>query len=351
MVIGLAAAIPALVVLGALLASADPLFGRMMERVLFLRLGGWEDHLVVAGIFGWFGVGLLRGGFWREGRGEPLAVTRPELASASVMAFVGAIGGLLLLFVLFQVGELFIGAESFQRVMGLTIAEYARHGFFELAWVVGLTLPLLLAADWCLDRRQPRAVAWFHRLAGAVTGLLLLVLASAFHRMTLYESLYGLTELRFYTLVFMGWLAGVLPWFAGTVLRGRRSRFVPGTLVAAYSVVLALNVANPDRIIAVLNLRRIGTHSSVDVSYLVTLSADAVPALVKAASSLPPADQCVVLRGLLDRWGNAEGHTGPTSEWNLSRLEAFSAVEGLGWLAAECPVPPAEPPQGTDARL
>ncbi|HEX5004996.1 MAG TPA: DUF4173 domain-containing protein [Gemmatimonadales bacterium] len=349
--LGLGAAVPALVVLGALLRSADPLFGRTLDRFLFLDLGGWEDHLVAAGIFSWLGVGLLRGGFWREGQGEPFTLRRPELPPAAIVTFTGAIGSLLLLFVLFQVGELFLSAAEFQRVMGMTIAEYARQGFFELAWVAGLTLPLLTAADWCLDRRRAQTVVAFHRLSAGVVALLVLILASAFHRMTLYEALYGLTELRFYTLVFMAWLGGVLGWFAATVLRGRRSRFVPGALAGAYGVVLALNVASPDRIIAEVNLRRGAASAPVDGNYLATLSADAVPVIARAANGLAEVERCAVLRGLEERWRAATTASGPNSDWNLSRRKAAGVLRGVTEEVARCETVPDPSAQGTDAKL
>ena len=45
---------------------------------------------------------------------------------------------------------LFGGSEWVQRVAGLTYAEYARRGFFELVVVAALVLVLLLIAHWLL---------------------------------------------------------------------------------------------------------------------------------------------------------------------------------------------------------
>ena len=45
-----------------------------------------------------------------------------------------------------------------------------------------------------------------------LVALTLAILVSAVLRMVLYQREYGLTELRFYTSVFMGWLALVLGW-------------------------------------------------------------------------------------------------------------------------------------------
>ena len=60
--------------------------------------------------------------------------------------------------------------------------------------------------------------------------LLDIMLASALLRMRLYTAEYGLTELRFYTTAFMGWLVLVFGWFVATVLRGRRERFGAGAI-------------------------------------------------------------------------------------------------------------------------
>ena len=74
--------------------------------------------------------------------------------------------------------------------------------------------------------------------------------------MLLYTGEYGLSELRVYTLAFMGWLALVLAWFTLTVLRGQRRRFAFGAAAAGVVVVAALNVTNIDGAIARVNLTR-----------------------------------------------------------------------------------------------
>ena len=90
---------------------------------------------------------------------------------------------------------------------GLTYAEYARGGFFELVTVSTLLLPVLLGADWPLDKRNPRTVTRFRTLAAT---LLALIMLSAVQRMRLYVDAYGLTEDRFYATAFMAWIGVVL---------------------------------------------------------------------------------------------------------------------------------------------
>ncbi len=278
--IGLLAAIPVLVVFGALLGSADPLFAETISRLFGFDLWNELDHVFRVGLFAWIGIGILRSGFWLEGRRPAPVIPRPELQPTVLYTFVAAIGALLAVFVGFQGGELFLSAQDFQATMGITISEYARKGFFEMVAVAALSLPILHFAEWCLDSREQAAVVRFHRLTAVVIVLLTLILASAFYRMVLYESFYGLTEQRFYTLAFMLLLAGVFGWFGATVLRGRRSRFVPGALAGAFALLLTLNVVNPDAFIVRVNLERARGGAPLDQNYLTALSADAVPAIL-----------------------------------------------------------------------
>src|SRR4029079_10528966 len=139
-----------------------------------------------------------------------------------------------------------------------------------------LSLPLLHAADWLLGERDRPVLRRFRVLALLMLLLLDVMLASALFRMRLYTAEYGLTELRFYTTAFMGWLVLVFGWFVATVLRGRRERFGTGALVAGWLVLAGLNLANPDAIIAGVNLDRAARGRPLDRAYAAALSADAL---------------------------------------------------------------------------
>jgi Domain of unknown function (DUF4173) len=141
---------------------------------------------------------------------------------------------------------------------------------------------------------------------------------------------YGLTELRFYTTAFMGWLVLVLGWFAATVLRGRRRRFGAGALTAGFLVLAVLNLVNPDNLIARTNLARAVEGRSFDVEYAGRLSADAVPALLAAIPGLPHAEGAALSAALAARWRSELAGTGgrEADRWNISlsrlrRLQAF----------------------------
>jgi hypothetical protein len=207
----------------------------------------------------------------RDPGGEPRRF--PALATigfASIGTAVAAVATLLLVFIGFQ-ARTFLGPSNLVG-HGSTVAS-TPGGFFQL---VG-SRPLLRCSCWRMaPERRAEALRPFRLLAAATLVLLLLILASALHRMRLYTTHFGLTELRLYTTAFMAWLAVVFGWFSVTVLRGRRSQFAPGGLVAALGTLVLLNVANPDAVIARVSLERAAVKGP-DATYLATLSADAVP--------------------------------------------------------------------------
>ena len=254
---------------------------------------------------------------------------RPSLGIVEVGVVLGLLDLLFFSFVAVQISYLFGNAQHVITSDGLTFSDYARRGFFELVWVAVLALPLLLSAHWLLRKTDARHVRLFNALAGAMVLMLFVIMASAFWRMRLYQAAYGQTELRFYTTAFMGWLGLVFVWFALTVLRGRRERFAFGALVAWFAVLGALHAVNPGDLIVRSNLehaRAAARPERFDALYVVSLGADAVPALVEHFDELGERERASVA-GSLARWLGPESR-GDWRSWNYSRWRAARAVEG-----------------------
>jgi len=228
-----------------------------------------------------------------------------------------------------QFRYLFGGDALVQVTPDLTYAEYARRGFFELVLAVFLVAPVLLAADWLLARDRRRDDLLFRALAGVQIGLVLVITASALHRLSLYHTSYGLTESRFYAMVLLIWIGVMLLWLAATVLRGRRDSFAFGALVAGLATVALLFVINPDAIVARTNVARMSSADAAvrfDVAYATTLSGDAVPVLIDALSALPPDVQCPLARHLLRRWPPDLERS--IRSWSWSAARASETVRG-----------------------
>ena len=322
---GLALALPLLLLFGGLLVAGDPIFAAIVQRVLFPDFSvvlTVITHCAVIGVVTWIVAGYLRGLLVGDehARLSRLNLPAPRLGSTETSIVLGLLDVLFLLFVLVQVRYLFGGAPLVGIKPGLTYAEYARQGFFELVAVAALALPILLGAHWLLRKEEEAGEQRFRLLALVQVLLLFVIMASAIDRMVLYQREYGQTELRLYTSAFMGWLGLVFLWFLLTVLRGRRRCFMFGATLAGFAVLGSLYAVNPDATIARVNLARATAGHGFDSSYAASLSADAIPVLVAGLPSLSPNDRSSLARDLLQKWQAAD--SGDWRVWSLSRGKA-----------------------------
>jgi hypothetical protein len=263
------------------------------------------------------------------------------LGAVEVGVVLGLLNVLFACFVVVQFGYFFGGAARVMSMTELTYSEYARRGFFELTWVAGLVLPLLLGAHALLRKDSPAAGRIFRALAGVQVGLLFVIMASAVARMRLYQSEYGLTELRLYTTAFMLWLGLVFVWFAWTVLvRGARERFACGALVAAFATVVLLHLVNPDAYIVRANAAHARAGRSFDAEYAASLSADAVPALISVLPTLNGDERCLAGRVLLRGWTSDDVYDEDWRAWNFARWRARRAVATHRHALSEATCPP-----------
>jgi hypothetical protein len=316
--------------------AADDVFSGLVKQVLHISVTSIVLHLTSTGVVFWITAGYLYGlMLWRrQGILDDPAVMLAKLSPhginperhawlvgvAETTLILGSLDAVFLAFVVVQIRYLFGGASLVRVSPGLTYAEYARRGFFELVAVAALSLPVLLAMHWLL-RPDISAKQLFKVLAGVQIVLLFLVIASAVQRMRFYQSEYGLTEARLYPTAFMAWISVVMVWFALTVLRDRRDAFAFGALIAGFLLVAVLHLINPNRFIARVNVHRALAGRRFDASYNGKLGADAVPTLVDALPSLNPGDRCrvasqILLNPINENWRS----------WNSSRTEAAKTV-------------------------
>ena len=229
---GLLIALPLLAVFGGLFVSADATFDSLVSSV-HIDVPLLMSHVALTGVCAAFAAGALRGAWLGNPAvaaiGERMA--SPALRYTTGITVLAALDALFLLFVAVQARWLFGGADLVQATTGLTVAEYARRGFFELVTAAALVVPVLLVAEWATLREGPKQETSFRALATVLVLLVGVLLVSALQRMLLYVQAFGLTEQRLYTTAFMVWVALVCGWLAWTVLRGARPRFAFGALV------------------------------------------------------------------------------------------------------------------------
>lgn len=339
-ILGVVIATPLLLIFAALFASADPVFGNVLSNLFNFNAETVVSHTFFIGFWAFLVAGYFRWSFL----GRPIQTLTPSAKPLqSIVPLATALGLLDLLFLLFVVVQLryfFGGSGVVEQTSGLTYAQYARQGFFQLLTASILVLPILLGAEALVHTGSAPQVRVFRQLAGLLLALLSVVMISALQRMRLYVDAFGLSAQRLYATAIMVLLFGVLAWFAWTVLRGRRERFVFGSLMQGLAVLAGLHLMNPDKVIVNTNLNRPHAERPFDAKYAVTLGGDAVPPLLAALPQLTPDDRCIVARGLLRRWDQSEVDW---RTWNWSRARARSLVRDqageLKATLASCPSP------------
>jgi len=317
-------AIVILLVFGSLLREADPIFASI-ATIPALDVGDIVGHaltilFVAAVVAGWARSALLP-------RPSNLAVPAGfgfSLGAAEVTTILGTLNLLFAVFVIAQLGWFFGGEQFLRARTGLTAAQYARGGFFQMLWVVALVVPVLVVTRGAL--REGHALARRHTmLAMPIVVLLGIMIACSMARLNLYVSIYGLTTDRLYPLVFMAWLFATLLWLSVTVLRDWSRPFAIGAVLSAMATLFALNALDPDAFVARLNVDRAARvlradAERLDVEYLAGLSGGAVPYAVnaltapRAGDTAVPSDddarRCAAATKLIRRFGPARAYRG-----------------------------------------
>lgn len=183
-------------------------------------------------------------------------------------------------FVAVQLTVLFGGRSHVLATSGLSYADYARSGFWQLLVVTFLTLGVVAVAVRTAPRTTGSDRTVLRCLLGVLCGTALVVVVSAGQRMALYQQEYGFTRLRLLVDAVELSLGAVFVLLLASGVR-LSGRWLPRSVVAvAIGALLVLAALDPDAWIARHNIERYGETGRLDVSYLAGLSVDAVPALL-----------------------------------------------------------------------
>lgn len=283
--IGVACAIPAVLIIVPLLARADAAFGTIVY-------GLFDDYFTLlqkiilglgASVFLITGVFSLKYNNQTDERKE-LGV---KANTASLSAFLCVLCSVYLVYLFSQLAYFF---SAFSNILPkgykFTYAGYARRGFFELCIISLINLLIIFAAVLLADKKDgkiPLAV----RLPAAFTVLFtMVIIATAISKMVMYISAYSLTVLRVLTSAFMIWM-GVLFIFLFLRLFSKRSDILTVGLIFALIILAVLGLGNVNRQIAMYNYNAYisgKTDKRIDVEYIAELGDEGIPYLYNLAN-------------------------------------------------------------------
>jgi len=272
--IALLVTIPFLGLFSALFMSADENFSLAVKSLFTFK--SFFDFSTIIGIpFYFFGyLSLFIYGFSNAMKRVNIETTK-AFDPVIIGIFLGMLNILFVTFLLFQISY-FFGGESYIKTSGINLAEYAREGFFQLMWVMGIVVMIVLTI---MRRFKGEKV-----IAFLMSGLILQTMVMGFSslkKMYLYQEIKGATVLRYY----VEWLDYFLLFILGLGLYYivRKHSFHSLLNTIAIVSLLALSVVastNIDNMVANHNIEKFkNSPAKLDKMSISSLSVDALPAI------------------------------------------------------------------------
>ena len=317
------ATVVVLLIFGALLSSADAAFSQVLSAIVPEVGGGTVFRgIFLAAVGGLIAVAAV---YTLTAPPDLSTVDRPTRRSLGPVEWAPPIAALTALFagfVIVQFTVLFGGQRHVLKTAGLSYAQYARSGFWQLLFATLLTLAVLGGVSRWASRKRKIERTLLRVLLGLLSALSVVIVVSALSRMYTYQKVYSFTGERIFVMAFELLLGTVFLMILVAGIRWR-GRWIPGATVGlAVVMLLSLAVLNPEDYAAQRNIARYKQTGKIDAWYLRALSADATPAL----SKLPdPVRRCTL------SWIDADlSLPDPWYAWNLGRYRARQTLDRLG---------------------
>lgn len=318
--IGLVIMLPLLGIVISLLVKADAAFENIMKGLPEFDMG--ETLITII-----FGVAVFFVMYTRivalAKREKPQPAVKGNFKGMNMITINTALIGVCLVYLLYLVSQLAYFTGGFAGIVpeDYTMAEYARRGFFEMAWLCAINMGLIMLAMWLVRKNNGKAPL-FTRLLCLFLGLVtLFMVAVASAKMWTYIGGYGLTRLRVMTqliIVFFGLMALTV-----TVnLFMKKPRYMPVLLVCALLLGGSAFWVDVDTVVATYNVNayQTGRLKTVDVYYLGDLSSGAIPQIAKLVNDADP-NVAQAAQRVLDR---ADADCRDFRNWNYADWYAKS---------------------------
>lgn len=286
--LGAAVALPLLCILIPLLMRADAAFEGLLDQIPSLGAGEIIVTFLFGAVFGFWlylrGVGLKH----TSKHGPKEARAHKGIGAITVNTVLIAVS---VVYVVYLISQLAYFSGAFAGILPeeFTLAEYARRGFFEMAWICAVNLLVICLAVGLCSRKNgktPLVTRLLSLFVGLVT-LFLVVSASA--KMFMYIDAYGLTRLRVLTEVIMLFM-GLTTLTVCAWLFLPRLPYMKVVLVLALAMGAAVAWADVDTVVAKYNVEayQSGRLETVDIDHLGSLNSGAVPYIYRLTLDSDP---------------------------------------------------------------
>ncbi len=278
---GVACAIPSVIILILLLRSSDAAFDGLLSKIgkYIGDLNGVILKIIAGALLFPFAVSLGLG-LAKNKREQGQWKISGEIEKVLVASFLSTISVVYVIYIFSQFAYFF---NAFKGLLpdDITPASYARRGFFEMTIIAAINFVIISVASIVTKKKENgKRAAFVNALIVFIAVFTLLLIATALAKMILYIDIFGMTRLRILTSAFMVFLALL---FIAVILRVyiKKIPVVKTGIVAATVILLIIGFADVDKTVARYNLYAFeqGYTKSLDVEAIGDLGWGAVPTL------------------------------------------------------------------------
>lgn len=285
--IGLVISIPLLMIILSLLGSADVVFNQYLNNISdWIRNLDLADFVLQLILFLFVSM-IVFSYIWSFSKSNRIVQTdlqpmdeekKSHLDATISITVLSLVNFVYLAFILIQFAYMF-GSIRSALPSNYTYSEYARRGFFELLVVTLINFTILLIGIHFKPKGGKLVDKTLKVLHSLLVFFTIVILVSAYLRMSLYESAFGYTYLRLLTHNFMI-LLFVLLLIAFYKIWNEHINLLKFSSIVTLIAYLAINFANIDALITKKNIARYFKTGDLDTEYLEELSYDSLPVLV-----------------------------------------------------------------------
>lgn len=315
-ILGLIIAIPATLVVGTLLMSADDNFSRILSSIMndgFAKVMIFIVQLLIGLPVSFY----IFSGCRASEKQLSKALLNDEKCESNLRSvrFLSPVAGVFsavpvcVLYVIFFFSQLSYFLSAFINKLPSDISaysEYARRGFFQLCFVSVINLAIIIALNlFCKDNDKGCRPTSVKAMTCILSVFTLLLITTAVSKMLMYIRVYGLTPLRVYTSWFMI-LLFVL--FVSIILSVITKKINASKITVTAFVIMfaALSFCNIDGVIARYDLNEYnkGNLPYFSFSLMNDLSSGAAPEIIRYKSSCTNEHEIRILDSILDEMEN-----------------------------------------------
>lgn len=324
--------LPIVIIVIALLSSADmifgdlfdKIFGRIIDFIVDVVLDDFIGRLITfIIIFFLIGVSMMYILFEYPKKKEEKKIKENKIKD--VLTFKILVSVLNIIYVIFdiiQIKSLMLHSVA----SNINYAEYARQGFFELMVVSIINIAVILISKKYESKDNKKEYKFINIMNVVMVFLTIIIIISSFMRMNLYEAAYGYTTLRLLVYITLMTETVLMIPTIMYILNSNINIFKCYLVIIMSSYIIA-NFINIDYIVARRNVNRYYMNEKIDFDYLRNYGYDNIPILIELYNRTDDYELKGEIKEYLEIMARDEEEKESIFEFNIARYKGKKLLE------------------------